>query len=80
MAELTIQAHVFSAVALGEEKISTLRDTLSKKLGKPVEIMPGIDPSLIGGLYIHVGGFVIDHSVKRQLADLKDSLKRRNAL
>jgi F-type H+-transporting ATPase subunit delta len=81
MAELTegIEARVVSATALGESRIFALENVLTKKLGKHVTLSASVDPSLIGGLYIHAGGQIIDHTIKKQLSDLKDNLKRRDA-
>lgn len=67
--------HVTSAVKLKDAQLSTLHDTLSKKLGKPIKIIADIDPALIGGLHIRMDGHVIDRTVKRQLHDLKTSAK-----
>jgi len=68
-------AVVVSAVMLSEDQLSVLKNVLSKKLNKQVEISAKVDSSLIGGLYIHVDGYLIDHTVKKQLSDLKDSIK-----
>ena len=69
-----VVAHVVSAVALKESQISALHDVLSRKLGKQVEVSPGVAPSLIGGLLIYVDGRMIDRTVKKQLGDIKDRL------
>ncbi|MCL2486852.1 MAG: F0F1 ATP synthase subunit delta [Oscillospiraceae bacterium] len=56
MEELTgkTTTHVVSAAPLGDEQIAALKDVLSRKTGKDIELSPSIDPSLIGGLYISV--------------------------
>jgi len=71
--------HVTSAVELTAAQTEALRALLSRKLSRPVHIMQRVDPSVIGGLYIHVGGHAVDRTVKKQLSDLKDSIKRRGA-
>ena len=68
-------AAVVSAVQLNEQQISSLKNVLEKKLNKQVEISAKVDSSLIGGLYIHVDGYFIDYTVRKQLNDLKDSIK-----
>jgi len=70
-----LRVRVVSAAALTEAQLSALKAALSKKTGGPVEISLSTDPSLIGGLRISLGGYVIDGSVKKQLSDMKDSLK-----
>ncbi|MCL2671599.1 MAG: F0F1 ATP synthase subunit delta [Clostridiales bacterium] len=69
-------ATVVSAAELSDAQLSALTALLSQKLHNEVVLSVSIDPSLIGGLYIHVDGRVIDRSVKRQIADMKDSLKK----
>lgn len=78
MEELTgkTTTHVVSAAPLGDEQIAALKDVLSRKTGKDIELSPSIDPSLIGGLYISVDGFVLDGTVKKQLRDMESSLVR----
>jgi len=76
----TTKVHVLSSVLLNENQISALENLMSKKLGKQIEISSEIDSSMIGGLYIRYDGIVIDHTVKKQLQDLKESIKRRGAV
>jgi len=68
-------AHVVSAVELDEKQIKILKNTLQKKINKQVHITVSVDKTLIGGLQIHVDGYLIDRSVKKQLEDLKENLK-----
>jgi len=72
MGELT--AWVVSAAPLSEEKINSIKNILAKKLDKQVEIRHRVDPALIGGLYIHVNGRLIDYSVKNRLKMMKEVL------
>ena len=69
-------AVVVSAAELDENQISVLKSLLSKKLNKQVEISQKLDASLIGGMYILVDGYLIDRTVKKQLDDLRDSIKK----
>jgi len=69
------QALVVSAAPLDDNQIAELSKLLSKKLSKNVEITATVDESLLGGLYIHVDGRLIDRTVKKQLNDLKDKIK-----
>lgn len=72
-------AYVVSAKALEPEQAEALSALLSKKLGKRVEILAKEDPSLIGGFYVHVDGCLIDRTVRTDLRNLKESLKRGGA-
>lgn len=72
-------ATVVSAAALDEKQLATLKDMLSKKLNKRVELVSNVDPSVIGGLYIHVDGYLLDNTVKKRLLDMKHTIKRSSA-
>ena len=71
-----IKAKVVTAAELSPLQFSALEELLKRKLNKQVEITSETDASLIGGLYIYVDGLVIDHTVKKQIGDLKESIKR----
>jgi F-type H+-transporting ATPase subunit delta len=74
------RARVVSAATLSPEQISELAELLSRKLNKTVEIVPEVDPELIGGLYIHMeDGRLIDRTVRTRLRSMKESIKREGA-
>jgi F-type H+-transporting ATPase subunit delta len=68
-------AYVVSATELSGGQIEALREMLSKKLNKQVEVEARVDPQLIGGFYIHIDGYLIDYTIKKQLNDLRESIK-----
>ena len=70
------RAKVKAAFKLGADEIGELAAVLEKKIGKKIVVEFEEDPSLIGGVFAQVGDFVLDGSVKRQLLNFKESLKR----
>ena len=70
-----VTAKVLSAAPFDEKQSETLREILSSKLDKQVEIDLKVDPSLIGGPYIFVDGYYIDWTVKKRLRDLTIHMK-----
>lgn len=68
-------AYVVSAAPLSAGQQEALGTVLSKKLGKPTELLVRVDPSLIGGFYIHVDGRLVDQSLRTRLQKLKEALK-----
>lgn len=66
-------AYVYSANSLSESQIASIKEKLSQNLNKEVIIKTFVQPDLIGGLKINVGGFLIDNSIKKQLLDIKKS-------
>jgi F-type H+-transporting ATPase subunit delta len=70
------RAKVRAAVILGDDEIKEIASALQKKIGKKIVVEFEQDPSLIGGVFAKIGDFVLDGSVKRQLINFKESLKR----
>ena len=68
-------AEVVSALPLTSEEQATVRNEVLFKMGAQAAVDFRVDPSILGGLVIHVGDRVLDGSVAGQLEDLKDSLK-----
>lgn len=71
-----VAAFVVSAVPLREEQVSALRELLARKLGRQVEIQTQVDPSLIGGFYVHVGSRLIDLTVRSRLNNMREILRK----
>jgi len=71
-----VEAHVVSAAELRPEQLSALQEVLARKTNKTVDMSMTVDPSLIGGFYLNVGGYTVDRSVRRQLQDMKLSIER----
>lgn len=69
-----VKAVVESAVALNNDKLNEIKEKLSNKLNKQVEIETKVVPELIGGLKISVVGHVIDNTVSSQIKALKKTL------
>ena len=61
-------------MALTESEAARLTQALKKRSGKEVVLTQSVDPSLLGGLVVQMGDTLLDGSVKRQLAELKDAL------
>lgn len=66
-----------SSREMSNEDKETIMNSLSKKLGKQVELDYAIDPNLIGGFSVKIDGKLIDNSIKSRLLDLGSSLKKR---
>lgn len=67
---------VYSMEALKQEQIDKLSEELSGLLKKTVRLSNVIDRGLIGGMVIRVEGKIIDRSVKKQLHDMLQSIKK----
>jgi len=71
-----VRAMVTSALPLGPDELSKVRDTLAQATRKSVVLESRTDPAIIGGLVAQVGTVVWDGSLKTQLERLRDELKQ----
>jgi F-type H+-transporting ATPase subunit delta len=69
-----IPVQVRSAVRLGEDQLTILRERLARLTGATPILRVSIDPDLIGGLVVQVGDQRYDLSVKSRLAQLRQRL------
>jgi F-type H+-transporting ATPase subunit delta len=70
------RASLVSANELSNESIDKIRKALSRKTGKEIILDIKTDPSLIGGVVTKIGDLVLDGSIKTQLLNMRESLKR----
>lgn len=71
-----VSAIVVSAAPLRKEQISTLQKLLSSKMNKQVGLETKVDPAVIGGMYIQFEERLIDRTVRTQLKNLKEIVKK----
>ncbi len=67
-------ARVATPVALSPEQEQKLTDSLTRLYGRRISLQIELDPSLLGGLVVQVGGEVIAGSVASKLAAARRSL------
>ena len=70
------RASLVSATELSSETVEKIRKSLSEKTGKDIVLEIDQDPSLIGGIVTRIGDLVLDGSVKTQLLNMREYLKR----
>lgn len=67
-------AEITSALPLTAEEMETVKKDLLAKIGSQATVTFRVDPAILGGLKIRVGGKVLDASVAGQLDTLRQSL------
>jgi F-type H+-transporting ATPase subunit b len=67
-------AQITSALPLTDDEKEILRNDVLTKLGEQATIAFRVDPNILGGLVIQVGGKVLDASVAGQLEELRQGL------
>ena len=70
------RASVISATPLSPEVVEKIKSALSKKTGMDVLLELENDPGLIGGIVTKIGDLVFDGSIKTQLLNMRESLKK----
>ena len=70
------RASLVSATELSNEAIEKIRAALSRKTGKDIVLEIEQDPGLIGGIVTRIGDLVLDGSIRTQLLNMRESLKR----
>jgi F-type H+-transporting ATPase subunit delta len=61
-------AHVRTPVRMTAEQEQRLTDSLTRLYGRPISLQVELDPDLLGGLVVRVGGELIDGSVAGRVA------------
>ncbi|MDD5477356.1 MAG: F0F1 ATP synthase subunit delta [Candidatus Omnitrophica bacterium] len=69
------QVKVVSSFLLLDRQKNAIKRVLAEKIGKEIELNEQIDPKLIGGLTIELGGMVIDGTLKSKLQRIIPHLK-----
>lgn len=71
-----LRGTIHSAVALGNDQLGAIRQSLETQTGKKVELKVDIKPELIGGIQVEIGGKLFDGSLTTQLQRIEDTLKK----
>ena len=67
---------VFSVVKLTPDQIQKFETEMSRLLQRNIKLENRVDPSLIGGIKIQVGGKMIDQSYRGDLERLREELEK----
>lgn len=69
-------AKVTTAVPLNDKDRESLIARLAAKTGKSIDLEERVDPTIMGGMIVIIGDQIIDGSVQRGLAQLKEELMK----
>ncbi len=67
-------AEVISALPLSDEEMAVVKNDVLVKVGSQATVTFRVDPEILGGLVIRVGGKQLDASVAGQLESLRQSI------
>ena len=69
-----LKAEVVTALPMEEKEKQSLAKNLALQTGKQVRIISRVDPQMIGGIVVRMGGKLFDGSLASRLAYLKEEL------
>ena len=69
-----LRAEVFTAVPFPAEKEAKLKTELDRITGKNVALDKKVDPSVLGGVVVHLGNKIIDRSLRQGIRSIRESL------
>jgi len=72
----TMRATVHTAAELTGAQQDDVRKALEKQTGKKVVLSVAVDPELIGGIQVEIGGKLFDGSLATQLKRIEETLKK----
>lgn len=70
-----LEGYIYSSSKLSPAELESIEQAFQKKLDKKVMLKNILDPSLLGGVRVSLGGRVYDSSLKGRLDDLRLQLK-----
>ncbi len=71
-----VSGSLVTAVELPETRQNQIREELTRKAGKTLELDFAVDKEILGGVILKVGDKVLDASLRAQLHILKEQIKR----
>jgi len=69
------EVKITSSFPLLDRQRDEIKNILAQKIGKEIELNQQLDPKLIGGLILEIGGMVIDGTLKNKLQRIIPHLK-----
>jgi len=67
-------AHVVAALPLTEQQRARLAAALQRQHGRPIRLNIDVDPAVVGGMRVEVGGEVVDGTIAARLDDARRRL------
>ena len=71
-AEGEVVAEVTAPSPLSDDQVERLKAALESSTGRRVQVKVAVDPAVVGGLVAKVGDTVLDGSVRRRFAELRE--------
>jgi F-type H+-transporting ATPase subunit delta len=72
--EGVLRAEVFTATPLASDQEDRLKEELGRITGKNILVESRLEPEVLGGVVVHLGNKIIDHSLRYGFKRLRESL------
>lgn len=69
-----LEVEAVTAVPLPGDLRSRIVEEISRKTGRSVDLTESVDPEIVGGLVLRIGGAVVDGSVRHRIEELRAAL------
>jgi ATP synthase F1 delta subunit len=69
-----LEVEAVTAVPLPEDLRARIVEDISRKTGRSVDLTESVDPEIVGGLVLRIGGSVVDGSVRHRIDELRAAL------
>ncbi len=69
-----VRGELVTPAPLDAAQLDRVRDALTRRVGRTIDLDVRVDPQLVGGLVARVGDLVFDGSLRTQLAQLRAQL------
>ena len=70
-----LEVEAVTAVPLPDDLRTRIVEGIEKKTGRSVQLTEAVDPEIVGGLVLHIGGTVVDGSVRHRIDELREALR-----
>lgn len=70
-----LEVEAVTAVPLPDDLRTRIVDEISRKTGRSVDLTESVDPEIVGGLVLRIGGAVVDGSVRHRIEELRAALQ-----
>ena len=71
-----LEVEAVTAIPLADDLRERIVKRLEEKTGSSVALTESVDPGIVGGLVLRVGGVVVDGSVRHRIDELREALER----
>ena len=69
-----INAVITSSSELSQQELNSIKDNISKKMGRKVVLIPQIDSQILGGIMLRSANMLIDNTLLNRLKTIKGNL------